>query len=430
MKAKHYSQSEIRKFITGDFLISDPDEMPRNVFLEKLASLIATGTASKLVYNAFSDELVSEYNVVSYMLCQWDKKLKKNLLNDSEFLHPDDQAIKRRYTHELPEHILKYKDYCIAPGTYYIVLKESLKGNIDYAICSISHEDIYFNITVFFLGKHHLKYKQKLVNMVNQVINDQSLQVDRLITFRTGMQTTVFKDFTKIIVNKDKKTKILQYIDRWVENIPYYAKMDIVPKLSILLHGEPGTGKTTLAKAIAKYLKINNVKIIDKEAFKLSQENSPDRKYKGFLAPNHSPTVIVIDDIDLIAPSRDNKLTSDESQLLSCIMEFLDNPPTFYYECNDGLYYKVSIVIATTNYMDRLDEAIKRYGRFDLKIHMDNFTYDEAVDMCSLYHLQLDHIYPEPIKSKKDFRVNPSYLQAVCFENIDKSLKQSTEIMK
>ena len=77
----------------------------------------------------------------------------------------------------------------------------------------------------------------------------------------------------------------------------------------------------------------------------------------------------------------------------------------------------------TQNYYDKLDTAIKRYGRFDLKIEMKPFNYDQAQEMCALYDLKLEDIYHEKID--KSFSISPAYLQALCMENVDKTLKEN-----
>ena len=100
----------------------------------------------------------------------------------------------------------------------------------------------------------------------------------------------------------------------------------------------------------------------------------------------------------------------------------MDNPDTMYYKAKDGIYYPISIVVATTNYYDRLDSAVKRYGRFDLQIEMNEFTEKEAKEMCAVYGLKLKDVVTEKIT--KDFVISPAKLQALCLEKIDKGLKE------
>ena len=58
-----------------------------------------------------------------------------------------------------------------------------------------------------------------------------------------------------------------------------------------------------------------------------------------------------------------------------------------------------------------------------MKIHMPLFTRVEAQEMCDLYGLQLDDIVTD--SRRKNFEISPSYLQALCLENLDKSMKEN-----
>lgn len=126
----------------------------------------------------------------------------------------------------------------------------------------------------------------------------------------------------------------------------------------------------------------------------------------------------VIDEIDLVCGSRDK----DESEKLKYTLAFLDNPPTGTITANDGKFYNASIVVATTNNYEKLDPALKRYGRFDLKIELKDFDLEDAREMCKLYHLKLEDIIDEDYLTD-DFTIQPSKLQALCLENINIKMK-------
>lgn len=132
--------------------------------------------------------------------------------------------------------------------------------------------------------------------------------------------------------------------------------------------------------------------------------------------------VYTIDDIDCVCHSREMRDDKENNVTMSNLLQFLDNPPTFFYKAKNGTRYPVSIVIATTNYIDKLDEAVKRYGRFDLKIEMVNFTKKEAQEMCDIYDLRVEDLFPDC--NEDGWRVSPAYLQSLCLENIDKSMKE------
>jgi len=227
----------------------------------------------------------------------------------------------------------------------------------------------------------------------------------------------VFKSFDQMVF-KDKD-KIIKYIDNWKSNIPQYHKYGMIPKLSILLYGEPGVGKSTFYKALAKYLDIHTVRSLSPQFFEM--DNSSNDRHRAKYGSRYDECIYAIDDIDTVGLSREEDKSRDNSKSISALLDFLDAPPTFYMKASDGKYYLVSIVCATTNYFDKLDKAVKREGRFDLKLEMNRFTVEEAEEMCKIYNLKLKDIYPKEIS--KDDTFSPAYIQALCTENIDSDMK-------
>lgn len=240
--------------------------------------------------------------------------------------------------------------------------------------------------------------------------------------------TTRFKPFDQLVFN-DKK-KVIEYIDNWVESIPtYYNKYKMIPKLSILLYGDPGTGKSTFYRALAKHLGISTVKVLTQEYFYGVMRNPSEDRYGGYYGYRNEPIIYAIDDIDCVCESRNSKNnTRDNASTLSNLLAFLDNPPTFDIKANDGIMYPVSIVVATTNYFDKLDYAVRRYGRFDLSLEMKNFDKKSAQKMCDIYDLKLEDLVKG--SNKKNFQITPAKLQALCLENIDNSLKKKKNKME
>ena len=228
-------------------------------------------------------------------------------------------------------------------------------------------------------------------------------------------------------VNKSfNKKQVLNYIDNFINCIPiYYNEYNTIPKLSILLHGTPGTGKSTFYKALAKYLNIDNVTTITSDYF-MKNSSDNNRRYSNYdmIYNRNYPTIYAIDDIDCICTSREkNNKDLNNSVILQNLLAFLDNPPTFDYIAKDGVKYPISIVVATTNYYDKLDAAVKRFGRFDLTLEMEDFDREQAQLMCDIYGLKLNDLVKK--SNKSDFTISPSKLQALCLKNIDNKLKNS-----
>ena len=108
-------------------------------------------------------------------------------------------------------------------------------------------------------------------------------------------------------------------------------------------------------------------------------------------------SVLLIEDIDSVFTNRDNKESKVSfSSLLNCL---------------DGVFYKHnSIIIMTTNHVDKLDPALIRTGRIDLKVSIDNPTEKEVSDFLSFFYNDTIEI-----KSISDFSM--SDVQNICISN-------------
>lgn len=405
---------EISDRIITDF-IYQKDLFKGSELLGNLETLKDNGVA---VCISGSDDVsfdgLSKYKLASKFITKYNKDLKnhRRILLEYEFGNKqrqfvDDSAELRK----LAKCGLEKGIYCAEvetkKGSNYIVL------NVDYD----KRDSYLINYQLYIVGDDHLKIKDKFFKLYDkyEALSEKNSREKISYSDNKPSKVTPFKPFSQVVFNE--KDKILKYIDNWVSNIPQYYQYGMTPKLSILLHGEPGTGKSTFAKALAKYLNIDTVFSIAPSYFFDDMHNEGPKK--RMISMEH---VQVIDDIDCVCKSRDQSDEKDNTIILSNLLSYLDNPNTFYYKAKDGIYYPIAIVVATTNYYDKLDPAVKRYGRFDLKIEMTNFSIKEAKEMCDIYDLRLEDVITDPI-DEKEFVISPAYLQAKCLENIDKSLK-------
>lgn len=360
------------------------------------------------------------YRFASYYFCKHNKEYKSYIrpLSKYEFGGKDNSRSSDN------KELLKLARYSLYPGNYLLKLKKD-----NYMYLNIKYKSdtdfYYYSSKLYIIGKKWLKYRD-MFNQEWETYKELTEDKDTAYIYNTGKPpvNTIFKSFNEFVY-KDKEN-ILDYIDNWYNSIPQYHKFGMIPKLSILLYGEPGTGKSTFAKAVAKRFNINSITILSQNDFNITEKNNSNRSYGR-------ATVFLIDDIDCISYSRENMSNEDKlqnSMLLSNLLAFLDNPPSFNITAKDGLQYLCSIVIATTNYYDKLDEAVKRYGRFDKKIKMDKLDKIEAEEMCNLYKLSLEDLSYN-YKDIRDFinskngRISPAYLQSICLENIDNELKNN-----
>lgn len=419
--SKKYKKSnmEICEEIIETYL-EDSDLKKVSGLMSNIQYLIENNLAykfSKGEYIAFPESNV--YRLACKFIQKYNKNIKdcRRSLREYEFGNSDTILAKH------DPKIVKLTKYVLEDGTYFAMIdKES------YCILNIeTKEDYHCQTNLYFIGNNWKKWKNKFNKIISKYNDLKKSEKNEYILSYDGNRriNTVFKSFDQVIF-KNKK-QVLDYIDNFINNIPvYYNKYNTIPKLSILLHGTPGTGKSTFYKALAKYLNIDNVINITSDYFINKANADSNRRYGNYdmVYNRNFPTIYAIDDIDCICTSREkNNKDLNNSVILQNLLAFLDNPPTFDFTAKDGVKYPVSIVVATTNYYDKLDSAVKRFGRFDLTLEMEDFDREQAQFMCDIYGLKLSDIVNK--SNKPNFTISPSKLQALCLKNIDNKLKNT-----
>ena len=140
-----------------------------------------------------------------------------------------------------------------------------------------------------------------------------------------------------------------------------FAHLGVEPHRGLLLSGPPGTGKTMLARALATeaqatFLAINGPEILSK--WRGESEGNLRRVFSE--ARDNAPAVVLIDEVDAIAPDRSRVQHNHEAVLVSQILTLLD-----------GLADRGQVVVvATTNRPDLVDPAVRRPGRLDLLVEI------------------------------------------------------------
>lgn len=220
-------------------------------------------------------------------------------------------------------------------------------------------------------------------------------------TFNPRPMDTLFFD-------KDIKDKITKHLDDWLANEDVYKSRGLTFKTGILLYGVAGTGKSSLASAIATYLNCGLVSI-DTATFEdlnitdvVESINADNNRY-----------VILIDEIDTIFTSRDDETITDKQKVkTSKLLSLLDSQQS----PNNVIF------VATTNYIDKLDKAVIRKGRFDMAVELGNISRDTAMEMCKSFNLT-DAQSLKAIEMFNDREINPAELQTVILTIISDSKK-------
>jgi len=189
----------------------------------------------------------------------------------------------------------------------------------------------------------------------------------------------------------DEIKKIRELVEIPLKHPEIFETLGIQPPKGILLHGPPGTGKTLLAKAVANESSANFILLNGPEIMSKFYGES-EKKIRDIFeeAEKTAPAIIFIDEIDAIAPKREEVQGEVERRVVSQLLTMMDGLN------NRG---KV-IVIGATNRPNALDEALRRPGRFDreleisvpgkagrlqiLKIHTRNMPMDKKVNLDEL----------------------------------------------
>jgi transitional endoplasmic reticulum ATPase len=155
--------------------------------------------------------------------------------------------------------------------------------------------------------------------------------------------------------------KIREMIELPLRHPEIFERVGIEAPKGVLLYGPPGTGKTLLAKAVANETNANFYSIAGPEIMGKYYGES-EEKLRGIFkeAEANAPSIIFIDEIDSIAPKREEVSGELEKRIVSQLLTLMD-----------GLESRGKVVvIAATNRPDALDPALRRPGRFDREIEM------------------------------------------------------------
>lgn len=186
---------------------------------------------------------------------------------------------------------------------------------------------------------------------------------------------------------KDVIQRVRETIELPLRHPEIFEKLGIEAPKGVLLHGPPGTGKTLLAKAVANESNSHFISISGPEIMSKFYGESEARLREIFKeAREKAPSIIFVDEIDSIAPKREEVTGEVERRVVSQLLSVMD-----------GLEARGKVVvIAATNRPNALDPALRRPGRFDreieirvpdkrgrlevLQIHTRNMPLDKDVD--------------------------------------------------
>ncbi len=155
--------------------------------------------------------------------------------------------------------------------------------------------------------------------------------------------------------------RVREMVELPMKHPQVFKKLGIEPPQGVLLHGPPGTGKTLLAKAVANETSASFFSIAGPEIISKYYGESEQQLREIFEdAQDESPSIIFIDELDSIAPKREDVTGEVERRVVAQLLTLMD-----------GLESRGQVVvIGATNRVDSVDPALRRPGRFDREIEI------------------------------------------------------------
>jgi transitional endoplasmic reticulum ATPase len=214
--------------------------------------------------------------------------------------------------------------------------------------------------------------------------------------------------------------RVREIIEMPMKHPELFAHLNIEPPKGVILYGPPGTGKTLIAKAVANESGASFHYIAGPEIVGKFYGESEERLRKIFEeATQDAPSVIFIDEIDSIAPKRENVTGEVERRVVAQLLTLLD-----------GMEERGQVVvIGATNRVDAIDPALRRPGRFDREIHIG------VPDTKDRYEILQIHTRGMPIeeenengnKAEVEIEIDEATLEREKKERTNKYLKYLAE---
>ena len=224
----------------------------------------------------------------------------------------------------------------------------------------------------------------QITEMTEVEVQTEPVDVSKL----EGVKNVVDVTYEDIGGLKEEVKKVREMIEIPLKRPELFERLGIAPPKGVLMHGPPGTGKTLLAKAVANESDAHFIAINGPEIMSKYVGGSEERLRELFEeAEENAPSIIFIDEIDAIAPKREEVSGEVERRTVAQLLTLMD-----------GLKSRGQVVvIGATNRPDALDHAIRRGGRFDreieigvpdkdgrgevLQIHTRGMPLDDKVDL-------------------------------------------------
>ncbi len=245
---------------------------------------------------------------------------------------------------------------------------------IDFAVSENDSVPVYLCNYSPLLQNRLTAYKVISLEPPDAVIISRDTEIilsDLPLTGFEGFSQVTYEDIGGL---RDELQRLREMIELPMRHPELFSHLGIDPPKGVLLFGPPGTGKTLIAKAVANESGAHFIPIAGPEVISKYYGESEQRLREVFEeAEENAPAIIFIDELDSIAPKREEVTGEVERRVVAQLLTMMD-----------GLEERGEVVvIGATNRIDAIDPALRRPGRFDREIEIGvPSEHDRAEILC------------------------------------------------
>lgn len=231
-----------------------------------------------------------------------------------------------------------------------------------------------------------LMAKKEIVSLLEEVVDfgtqlELSMKQPKMLIYYWDCWNTIdgvkMRDLESIFIDSEKKIGLIEDISSFVESKDFFHNRNIPYRRGYLLHGPPGTGKSSLVSALAKYFRkdlyVANLTAFDK-----------DSEFEKAISRISPGGILLIEDID-------RYYAQDKAQTKI-------NYSTFINSISGVKYCENVIVIITTNHPSKIDAALMRSGRLDVHVELGYPAAKEANEYLAwFFDCKNRHWFSDPI---------------------------------
>ena len=210
-------------------------------------------------------------------------------------------------------------------------------------------------------------------NSTEIIVSEESSKAVEIAKGGGGTASITYEDIGGL---GDAVSRVREMIELPLRHPELFKRLGVEAPKGVLLHGPPGTGKTLLAKAVANETNSSFYTIGGPEIMSKYHGESEERLRNVFeQAEKNAPSIIFIDEIDSIAPKREEVTGEVERRIVAQLLSLMD-----------GMTSRGKVVvIAATNRVDAIDPALRRPGRFDREIEIGVPNRDGRLEVLQIH---------------------------------------------